>query len=133
VKQVFWRISLVSVQLILHNVLSFKFLVSLGQNQKHTDFIRIQLYLIPLTLVALLVPYNDDGLLNGLSSDAKAFPFVLAITNAGISGPPPLPSVFNVVIMTAVLSVGNSSSYGSSRTLATLTEQGQAPKLLALY
>lgn len=37
----------------------------------------------------------------------------------------------NVVIMIAVLSVGNSSIYGSSRTLAALAEQGQAPRILA--
>jgi yeast amino acid transporter len=76
-----------------------------------------------------LVPYTDPRLLNGTSSaDAKASPFVIAIHNAGITG---LPSVMNVVIMIAVLSVGNSSIYGSSRTLAALAEQGQAPKALA--
>lgn len=37
----------------------------------------------------------------------------------------------NVVIMIAVLSVGNSSIYGSSRTLAALAEQRQAPQILA--
>ena len=42
-----------------------------------------------------------------------------------------LPSVFNAVIMIAVLSVGNSSVYGSSRTLAALAEQQQAPRILA--
>ena len=79
--------------------------------------------------MGLLVPYNDDRLINGTSSaDAKASPFVIAITNAGITG---LPSVFNVVIMIAVLSVGNSSIYGSSRTLAALAEQNQAPKIFA--
>lgn len=36
----------------------------------------------------------------------------------------------NVVIMIAVLSVGNSSVYGSSRTLAALAAQGQAPQIL---
>jgi len=36
----------------------------------------------------------------------------------------------NVVIMIAVLSVGNSSIYGSTRTLAALADQGQAPKIL---
>ncbi len=41
-----------------------------------------------------------------------------------------LPSVMNVVILAAVLSVGNSSVFGSSRTLAALADQGQAPKLL---
>jgi len=42
-----------------------------------------------------------------------------------------LPSVMNVVILIAVLSVGNSSVYGSSRTLAALAEQNQAPKIFA--
>lgn len=92
-------------------------------------FWRITLfYILSLLLVGLLVPYTDDMLLSGSSSaDAKASPFVIAIKNAGISG---LPSVMNVVIMIAVLSVGNASVYGSSRTLAALAEQGQAPKFL---
>ncbi|KAF7172413.1 hypothetical protein CNMCM5623_004608 [Aspergillus felis] len=86
-------------------------------------------YIVSLTLVGLLVPYDDDRLLGGSSSaDAKASPFVIAIKNAGISG---LDSVMNVVIMIAVLSVGNSSVYGSSRTLAALAEQRQAPQFLA--
>ena len=37
----------------------------------------------------------------------------------------------NVVIMISVLSVGNSAIYGSSRTLAALAEQQQAPAFLA--
>jgi len=79
--------------------------------------------------VGLLVPYNTPNLLNGKdSADAKASPFVIAIENAGIQV---LPSVMNCVIMIAVLSVGNSSIYGSSRTLAALAEQGQAPHFLA--
>jgi len=83
---------------------------------------------VSLALVGLLVPYNNPQLLNGTSSeDAKASPFVIAIENAGIGG---LPSVMNVVIMIAVLSVGNSSIYGSSRTLAALADQNQAPKIL---
>ena len=85
-------------------------------------------YLISLTLVGLLVPYNDPQLLNSSSSaDANASPFVLAIKRAGISG---LPSVMNAVILIAVLSVGNSAVYGTSRTLAALADQGQAPKIL---
>ena len=92
-------------------------------------FWRITLfYIVSLTLVGLLVPYNDQRLMSGTSSaDASASPFVIAIKNAGISG---LDSVMNVVIMIAVLSVGNSSVYGSSRTLAALSGLGQAPKFL---
>ncbi|KAI9776356.1 MAG: glyceraldehyde-3-phosphate dehydrogenase 1 [Geoglossum umbratile] len=93
-------------------------------------FWRITLfYIVSLLLVGLLVPYDEPRLLSAKSgADAKASPFVIAIRNAGITG---LPSVMNAVIMIAVLSVGNSSIYGSSRTLAALAEQGQAPKILA--
>ncbi|KAK5112969.1 hypothetical protein LTR62_003791 [Meristemomyces frigidus] len=86
-------------------------------------------YIVSLLIVGLLVPYSNPRLLNGANAvDAKASPFVIAIQSAGISG---LPSAINAVIMIAVLSVGNSSIYGSSRTLAALAEQNQAPKILA--
>ncbi|BDD55878.1 glyceraldehyde-3-phosphate dehydrogenase 1 [Monascus purpureus] len=85
-------------------------------------------YIVSLTLVGLLVPYDDERLTQGSSSaDARASPFVISIRNAGISG---LPSVMNAVILIAVLSVGNSAVYGTSRTLAALADQGQAPKIL---
>ena len=91
-------------------------------------FWRITLfYMVSLTIVGLLVPYDNKKLLSGGSADAKASPFVIAIKSAGISG---LDSVMNVVILIAVLSVGNSSIFGSSRTLAALADQGQAPKIL---
>lgn len=83
-------------------------------------------YIVSLTLVGLIVPYNSPRLIGQSASDAKASPFVIAINNAGITG---LDSVMNVVIMIAVLSVGNSSVYGSSRTITALAEQGQAPKI----
>ncbi|MCJ1230429.1 glyceraldehyde-3-phosphate dehydrogenase 1 [Toensbergia leucococca] len=86
-------------------------------------------YMISLVLVGVLVPYTNDQLINGSgSSDANASPFVIAIKDAGIAG---LPSVMNVVIMIAVLSVGNSSIYGSSRTIAALADQGHAPKIFS--
>lgn len=84
-------------------------------------------YIVALLIVGLIVPYNNSALLDGTSSaDAKASPFVLALVSAQIHG---LPSVMNVVIMIAVLSVGNSSVYGSSRTIAALADQGQAPRI----
>lgn len=86
-------------------------------------------YIVSLTIVGLLVPYDNEQLLQSSNSvDAVASPFVIAIKNAGIDG---LPSVFNAVVMIAVLSVGNSSIYGSSRTLAALAEQHQAPRIFA--
>ncbi|KFY33391.1 hypothetical protein V495_08313 [Pseudogymnoascus sp. VKM F-4514 (FW-929)] len=85
-------------------------------------------YMASLTIVSLLVPYGDSRLLGAGSTDAKASPFVIAIENASISV---LPSIMNVVVLISVLSVGNSAVYGSSRTLAALAEQNQAPRILA--
>ena len=85
-------------------------------------------YMISLFIVGLIVPYNNPQLLNAASTvDITASPFVIAIQNAGIKV---LPSIFNVVILISVISVGNSSTYGSTRTICALAEIGQAPKIL---
>ncbi|KAK1757118.1 putative amino-acid permease [Echria macrotheca] len=93
-------------------------------------FWRISLfYIVALTLVGLLVPYNEPRLLGATHiADAAASPFVIAIESAGATV---LPSVMNGVILISVISVGNSAVFGSSRTLAALADQGQAPKILA--
>ncbi|TPX11217.1 uncharacterized protein E0L32_001035 [Thyridium curvatum] len=114
-------------------------------------FWRITLfYVVALTLVGLLVSSenpkllgkssaDDDaataGAVNGnnkgdhsSSGDSSASPFVIAIESAGIAV---LPSVMNSVILIAVISVGNSAVFGSSRTLAALADLGQAPRVLS--
>jgi len=92
-------------------------------------FWRITLfYIVALTVVGLLVPYNHRKLLGPKSMvDTSASPFVIAIESAGIQI---LPAVMNGVILIAVISVGNSAVFGSSRTLAALADQRQAPKIL---
>lgn len=92
-------------------------------------FWRITLfYMASVTIVGLLVPYNDPQLLNSSSSvDIRASPFVIAVNRAKI---PVVPSIMNAVIMISVLSVGNSGVYGSTRVLCSLAEQGQAPRFL---
>lgn len=92
-------------------------------------FWRITLfYIISLTLIGTLVPHNHPRLLGAKSAaDASASPFVIAIESAGIAI---LPGVMNSVILVAVISVGNSAVFGSSRTLAALADQRQAPAIL---
>jgi amino acid transporter len=132
VKQVFWRITLVCrFSYLIVNCDAF---ASHENKCGHylTIFRRLytntsQFYMISLTIVGVLVPYTDPGLIGSSSSDANASPFVIAVRNAGISV---VPSIMNVVILIAVLSVGNSSIYGSSRTIAALADRGQAPKWL---
>ncbi|CAF0929025.1 unnamed protein product [Didymodactylos carnosus] len=82
-------------------------------------------YIISLLLIGFIVPYNDDRLLTA-GKTASDSPFVIAIDLGGVKV---LPSIFNVVILISVLSVGNSSTYGSSRTIAALAGVGQAPAI----
>ncbi|EGY21745.1 hypothetical protein VD0002_g7493 [Verticillium dahliae] len=93
-------------------------------------FWRITLfYIVALTLVGLLVPHNDHRLMAVESPiNATASPFVIAIEEAKISV---LPDIMNAVILIAVLSVGNSAVFGSSRTLAALADQNQAPRIFS--
>ncbi|KAG5659613.1 hypothetical protein KAF25_002172 [Fusarium avenaceum] len=92
-------------------------------------FWRITLfYIVSLMLVSLLVPHDDPRILDASSSNSAASPFVIAIETAGTTV---LPSIMNAVILIAVISVGNSSVYGSSRTLAALADQSMAPAIFS--
>jgi len=87
-------------------------------------------YIVSLLLVGFIVPYtayDDPRYVHG-DSTASTSPFVIAIIIGQIDV---LPDIFNAVILIAVLSVGNSSTYGSSRTIAGLARVGQAPAFLA--
>jgi amino acid transporter len=85
-------------------------------------------YVVNLFILGLLVPSNSPVLLGSSGANTKASPFVLAIETAGVKG---LPSVFNAVITISVISVANSATYGSTRTIQALAGQGMAPKFLA--
>ena len=84
-------------------------------------------YVISLFIVGLIVPANDKDLLGSSGANTKASPFVLAIELAGVKG---LPSVFNAVITISVLSVANSCTFGSTRTMQALAARGMGPKFL---
>ena len=93
-------------------------------------FWRIALfYIVSLTLVGLLVSQNDPRLIGSSGADAAASPFVIALVSHGIKG---LPSVVNVVICFAVLSVGNSCVYATSRAMCAFAQQGYSPKWMNL-
>ncbi|EHL01270.1 putative Uncharacterized amino-acid permease [Glarea lozoyensis 74030] len=64
----------------------------------------------------------------GGGANSKYSPFVIAIRLAGVKA---LPSIFNVIITISVISVANSCTFGSTRTLQALAERGMAPALLA--
>ncbi|EED17158.1 amino acid transporter, putative [Talaromyces stipitatus ATCC 10500] len=93
-------------------------------------FWRIMLfYVIGTLIVGLIVPHDADYLLNASGAGNTSYsPFVVSIKNAGISG---LPSVMNVVITLSVISVANSATFGSTRTIQAMAEKGMAPKFFA--
>lgn len=85
-------------------------------------------YVVNLFILGLIVPSSSEFLLDSAGANTKASPFVVAIQMAGVKG---LPSVFNAVITIAVISVANSATYASTRTLQAMAAQGMAPKVLA--
>lgn len=85
-------------------------------------------YIVNLLIVGLNIPSDDSRLLNASNVNVSASPFVLAIQEAGI---PALPSIINAVVLISVISVANSSAYGSTRTLQALALTGRAPRFFA--
>jgi amino acid transporter len=85
-------------------------------------------YIVCLFILGLVVPYTNENLLNSSGANSKYSPFVIAIRLAGVKA---LPSIFNVIITISVISVANSCTFGSTRTLQALAERGMAPALLA--
>jgi amino acid transporter len=85
-------------------------------------------YIVNLFVLGLIVRSDDDRLLYSSGANTKYSPFVIAIQDAGIKV---LPSIFNAVITIAVISVANSCTFGSTRTMQALAERGMGPKFLA--
>lgn len=89
-----------------------------------TVFWRILLfYILAILVIGLLIPYSDENLAN---ADVTVSPFTLVFENAGIAF---AASVMNAIILTAILSAGNSGMYASARMLWDLAREGKAPKL----
>jgi len=84
-------------------------------------------YIVNLFLIGLIVP-SDEDLYSGDGPSSRYSPFVIAIQLAGIKV---LPSIFNAVILIAVMSVANSCTFGSTRTIQALAANGMAPKFMA--
>lgn len=79
-------------------------------------------YVISVFFVACIVPWNT-----GFTEDVVKSPFTLAFGEMGI---PYAPFIMNMVVLTAVLSVLNSSLYTTSRMLFALTRHNDAPGFL---
>jgi len=94
-----------------------------------TVFWRILLFYIgAIIVISFIIPYTDPQLLQGGAVDNVAVsPFTLLFERTGVAA---AAAVMNAVILTSVLSCGNSCLYTSSRMLYALAKEGKAPKFL---
>lgn len=94
-----------------------------------TVFWRIMLFYVgAITVIGFLIPYTDPNLLNNDETDIASSPFTLIFSRLGIAF---AASLMNAVILTAILSAGNSGMYASTRMLHALALHGQAPRIFA--
>lgn len=85
-------------------------------------------YVLAILIISLIIPYTDPRLLKNEVADISVSPFTLVFENAGLLS---AAAVMNAVILTAVLSAGNSGMYASTRMLYTLACDGKAPKIFS--
>lgn len=94
-----------------------------------TIFWRIILfYVLSIIVIGLLIPHDDPRLLENDLADIALSPFTLVFDNAGF---PWAAAVMNVVVLTTVLSAGNSGMYAATRLVHTLAQQGKMPAVFA--
>nr|WP_309852956.1 amino acid permease [Falsarthrobacter nasiphocae] len=92
-----------------------------------TVFWRIMLFYIgAITVIGFLIPYTSPNLLKNDESDIAFSPFTMVFENAGIAF---AAALMNAVILTSILSAGNSGLYASTRMLYGLAVSGSAPKI----
>ncbi|MEC2055608.1 amino acid permease [Peribacillus psychrosaccharolyticus] len=84
----------------------------------------ILFYILAIFIIGMIIPYTDARL---LSENVAVSPFTLVFERAGLAF---AASLMNAVILTSVLSAGNSGMYASTRMLWDLARDGKAPKFL---
>ncbi|MGE7905852.1 amino acid permease [Peribacillus sp. NPDC094092] len=82
-------------------------------------------YVFAIFVIGLIIPYTNPSL---QGDNVMVSPFTLIFEKAGVAF---AASLMNAVILTAVLSAGNSSLYASTRMLYSMAKDGQAPRIFA--
>lgn len=90
-------------------------------------FWRILLFYIgAIFIVATLISYTDPNLLSADIDNVAVSPFTMIFEKMGIAV---AASLMNAVILTSILSCGNSTLYSASRLLFSMGQSGKSPKL----
>ena len=85
-------------------------------------------YVLSIAVIGVLVPYTDPNLMKTELGAVGISPFTLVFQRAGLAV---AAGVMNAVILSAVLSAGNSGMYAATRMLYHLALDGRAPRRLA--
>jgi lysine-specific permease len=85
-------------------------------------------YTLTILVIGLILPYTHPNLAGGDVDQVAKSPFTMVFERAGFAF---AASVMNAVILTAVLSAGNSGMYASTRMLWQLAKEGKAPKVFS--
>ncbi|EXG13800.1 amino acid permease [Acinetobacter baumannii] len=86
-------------------------------------------YILCIFIIGTLIAYDDPNLLQAAATENIALsPFTLLYEKVGFAF---AASLMNAVILTAILSAGNSGMYSSTRMLFDMAQQGRAPKWFA--
>ncbi|CAG8708324.1 13051_t:CDS:2, partial [Acaulospora colombiana] len=83
-------------------------------------------YLFTIMVVGLLIPYNHPNLIDSGADALAISPFTIVFKETGLGASM---HIINFVILTTVLSAGNSGVYAASRALYNMACEGCAPKI----
>jgi lysine-specific permease len=86
-------------------------------------------YIGAIFIIGCLIPFTDPSLLASGEADVASSPFTLVFSRAGVAF---AAALMNAVILTAILSAGNSGLYASTRMLHAMAHDGMAPKIFGL-
>ncbi|WP_271003405.1 amino acid permease [Listeria seeligeri] len=84
-------------------------------------------YIFAIFIIGMIIPYTSPNLLSADATDVAISPFTLVFEKAGLAF---AASVMNAVILTSVLSAGNSGLYASTRMLWAMARDKKAPRFL---
>ncbi|KAH6873430.1 amino acid transporter-like protein [Thelonectria olida] len=92
-----------------------------------TIYWRFGIFFIGSALCVGTILSADDPALGDQHYGAGGSPYVIAMKNMGVEG---LPHLVNALLLTSIFSAGNTYVYAATRTLYSLSVQGQAPRFL---
>ncbi|MBF2530371.1 amino acid permease [Listeria welshimeri] len=84
-------------------------------------------YIFAIFIIGMIIPYTNPNLLSADATDVAISPFTLVFEKASLAF---AASVMNAVILTSVLSAGNSGLYASTRMLWAMARDKKAPRFL---